>query len=391
MEFAGLVPDLVLVGLQAQLARAYMLRGDDARAIATVERVLEVAEHADLVPVLADALVTRGSALCNGGRLREGLAVIEAGERLASANGLTWTALRGLNNRLSSQWLIDTQACVDGAREGLALAGRVGARNWIFTFLQKSMYALWLTGEWDAALATALRALDEGPEPADRLELLHATIVIRAARGEPVDTAPAELSIAAPEVTDPQILWTTVDAAAFPAFAEGRFLEAGRMWREGAPRWKLKFHDWLYRAATTALLCGDAAAAAGDLAQLDTSGLHAPLVEARGAVIRAGLAALEGDLDRSARLFERALRDFQHLNLPFEEASAAIVMATVLDPASPEVRSAAERARAILVGLRAEPFLDQLEAAHGHQPGPSSDRVDGPSLAVQSVSVRAEP
>jgi class 3 adenylate cyclase/tetratricopeptide (TPR) repeat protein len=362
-EFAGLAPDPALVGLEAQLARAYMLREDDARAIEIVERVLEAAEHADLVPILADALVTKGSALSAGGRLREGLAVTEAGERLARANGLTSTVLRGLNNRLASQWLIDPRACVDDAREGLALARRIGDRSWIFALLEKLGHALWLTGDWDAALEAGAGGLEEGPEPADRLQFLRATIVVLAARGEPVARALEELASIAPEVTDPQVLWTTVDAAAFAAFAQGRLAEAGEMWRQGARRYDLRAYDWLYMAAGTALRRGDAPAAAGDLAELDKIGLHAPLIDARRALLRAGLAALAGDASGSARLFEAALREFRGLSLPFEQALAAIVMATVLDPSSPEVAAAIESARSILSGLRARAFLDHLDTS----------------------------
>jgi hypothetical protein len=111
------------------------------------------------------------------------LAVIEAGERLARANGLTATVLRGLNNRLSSQWLIDPRKCVDDAGEGLALARRIGSRVWVFTLLEKVGQALWLTGEWDAALEAAaggraedaaldLSAIDAAIE--DRLQRLGA-------------------------------------------------------------------------------------------------------------------------------------------------------------------------------------------------------------------------
>jgi hypothetical protein len=38
-------------------------------------------------------------------------------------------------------------------------------------------------------------------------------------------------------------------------------------------------------------------------------------------------------------------------------------MATLLDPAEPEVRAAAEAARVIPTRLRAMPFLDRLDAA----------------------------
>jgi hypothetical protein len=57
------------------------------------------------------------------------------------------------------------------------------------------------------------------------------------------------------------------------------------------------------------------------------------------------------------------LRAWRDLGCAWDEALAAIDMAMLLDPAEPEVRAAAERARDILVGLRARPFLERLEAA----------------------------
>ena len=372
-EFEDLAPDPVLVGLDAQLARGYLLHEEIPRAIEAVERVLEAAEHANLVPILADALVTKGTALDSLGRSREGLAVIEAGERLARANGLTATVLRGLNNRLSSQWLVDPRKCVDDAGEGLALARRIGSRVWVFTLLEKVGQALWLTGEWDAALEAAAGGLEDGPEPADHLTLLHATVRIRAARGESVAGSLVGLARTASEVTDPQVLFLPVDAAAFAALAEGRLLAAGEIWRDGAGRYELRAHDWLYMAAATALRLGDSRVAAGDLMELDNKGLHFPLVETRRTVLRAGLAALEGEATGSARLFEVASREFRELGVPFEEALATIVMASVLDPGSPEVRAAVERAGEILTKLRAQPFLHQLETALGRAPEPVRD------------------
>jgi hypothetical protein len=54
-------------------------------------------------------------------------------------------------------------------------------------------------------------------------------------------------------------------------------------------------------------------------------------------------------------------------------------MAMLLDPGDPEVRAAPERARVILVPLRAQPFLDRLEAAMTGWPqaAPVVPRVTG--------------
>jgi hypothetical protein len=90
--------------------------------------------------------------------------------------------------------------------------------------------------------------------------------------------------------------------------------------------------------------------------------LHTPLVDACRALIRARLSALADEVSGSARLFESALRDFRELALPFEEALATIVMATVLEPTTPELRAAADAARDILVRLQAAPFSERLDA-----------------------------
>jgi hypothetical protein len=210
--------------------------------------------------------------------------------------------------------------------------------------------------------------LDDEPESADRAYLLHLTALVRAARGQSVADVLRELANTSSEVTDPQVLWTTIDAPAFAALAEGRLVEAGEFWRQGARQYDLKAHDWLFKAACTALQRGDAIAAINDLAQLDGIGLHTPLVDACRALIGAGLSVLANEVSGPARLFESALRDFRGLALPFEEALATIVMATLLDPAEPEVRAAADAAREILSRLGATPFLARLDAAMQRHP-----------------------
>ena len=362
-EFADLAPDPVVVGLEAQLARAYMLREDTTRAVQTIDRVLEVAEHADMVSILADALVTKGTALDGGGRSQEGSAVLAAGHRLARANGLAWTELRALNNRVSSLWLTDLAASVRESREGLALARRLGDRSYEFLFLGKLGWTLWLTGEWDDALRAVHEGLEEAPEPADRLELLQLAVRVNAARGAPVTEAVEELERIGHHVTDPQVAWAPVDAAGFALMAEGRLAEAGECFRGAAQRYRLRAQEWLYLAAGTALRRGDRPAAVADLADLDALGLQVPLVKARRALVRAGLAALAGQAPEALALYGAAVEGFRDLGSTFDECLAAIIIASVLDPDDPDVRAAAMRGRELLDRLQARPFVEALDAA----------------------------
>ena len=133
-EFTDLGDDPALVALHSQLARAYMFTGESRRAVEIADRALEVAEHADLTPLLADTLVTKGSALGDIGRLQEGIGAIETGERLARSAGLMSTLLRGLNNRSIYQGEIDPAATLGALNEGLELARRLGLRFWTLGF-----------------------------------------------------------------------------------------------------------------------------------------------------------------------------------------------------------------------------------------------------------------
>jgi len=106
------------------------------------------------------------------------------------------------------------------------------------------------------------------------------------------------------------------------------------------------------------------------VAALDERGLHTPWLQGERLAIRAGLAALDGRPAEAIHLYTEALQALRELGLVFEVAQVTIEMATVLDPSIPEVAAAIESARAILSGLRARAFLDQLEAAAQGQSSP---------------------
>ncbi len=382
-ELADLAPAPAVVGLVAQLARAYFLELEDRRALEAIEPVLEAAEHADLGPILADALVTKGSALANVGRVREGIGVIETGERLARAGGLLPTILRGLNNRIAYQQDFDLPAYVAGAHEGLAMARRVGDRGMALMFGGHLGWGLWLTGAWDAALEALNSGLAEDPEPGDQIVIVAGNVYVEAARGAPTEAEVAKLATLAAKITDPQVLWSAVDAPAFVAFAAGRLAEAGEAWREMARRYASSSASYpLLSAARTALWLRDDAAATEDLVAIDRIGFHTPVVDARRTAIQAGLAALEERTGEAAGLFQDALRRLRELGMPFDEGLTAIDMAMMLDPAAHDVRAATDAAREILERLGAVPFIARLDAALAR----SADRT-GRSVAPQMASL----
>ena len=74
---------------------------DFVAALEVAERVLQAAERADLVAVIADTLITRGTSLCNLSRYREGQGELRLGVAIAEEAGLGKVALRGLNNLIA--------------------------------------------------------------------------------------------------------------------------------------------------------------------------------------------------------------------------------------------------------------------------------------------------
>ncbi len=377
-EFADLAADPAGIALGGQLARAYFLRGNNRRAIQVADKVLEAAEHADLAAIVADTLVTKGTALAYLGRPIEGLGALAAGE-LADAHGLA--ATRGYGNRSGIEGGRDPRAALETARSGLALARRLGRRHHIAILLTNGADSAFRTGDWPWALAELEAALAEEFEALERTIFLGADVGFRAFRGEPVADQLDEITRLVGDSDDPQVLTIVASSDASVAFASGRLGDARTAWLRTAELSPGSLVATLPQVARAALWAGDAAAARNDLAALDASGVHGPAVEADRRTIRAGIAALEGRPADAVPLYREALRGWRDLGLAWDEALCAIDMATLLDPADPEVRTAADAAREILVRLGAAPFLARLDAALAF----SSDRT-GHSTAPKSSS-----
>jgi class 3 adenylate cyclase/tetratricopeptide (TPR) repeat protein len=362
-EFADLSPDPVVVALDGWLARAYGTNEEHRSAIEVAERVLDAAEHHDLGAILAATLVTKGRALGSLGRLREGIGVIRAGEELARDNGLDDIRLDALHARGFFQGEIDVAAALESTREGLALARRVGDRSAMLGFINNFGYFAFLAGDWDGALAELDGQLDEDLERADRVALLGTALIVHACRGELVTEGLAELERAFAGDTGRHGMIFLEDAKANAALTDGRLGDARAAWRHMAELAAGNAPAGFYQAARPALWDRDVAAVQADLAALDATGFHGRVVEVRRMTIRAGLAALEGRSATALTLYRDALRGWRDLALPWDWALTGIDMATLLEPSEPEVRSAAESTREILVRLGAKPFVQRLNAA----------------------------
>jgi class 3 adenylate cyclase/tetratricopeptide (TPR) repeat protein len=365
-EFADLGTDPVFVALLGQLSRAYMMYMDLDRAIQVADRVLAMAERADLVALVADTLVTKGTSLGSLGRGYEGLGVLETGMHLAERHGLAVTVGRA---RLNRGFLLspgDPREALANDRLGLAEARRLGQRTWSDVFLTNAAFGARWTGEWDWALGELDELLAGDLERETRISALTMTIQIRALRGGSVAELLAEVERLAGDAVDRQILTGVLGSRAATILVRGELLPAAAAYRRAAAVTPGSTQDYIDLAARAAIRAGDAASAATDLAAIEATGARGPAIDARRAAIQAGLAALEGRRADAMSLYREANRRFRDSGLPLDEGLTAIEMATLLDPADPEVRAAVDAGREIFGRLRAQPFLEQLEAVAAH-------------------------
>ncbi len=367
-EFADLPAEPAVIALGGQLARAYFLADDHPRAITTADRALAAAEHANLAAIVADLLITKGSSLASIGRQIEGLGAIAAGQAVAESHGLGRTAVRASLNRSSIEGSRDPRVALELVRACLPLARRLGHRSLAAVALANGVEAAVRIGDWAWALAELDVALAEDHETSERISLLQVTALPKGLRGEPADAVTKEMAALVGAGTDPNLLGALAMANAAYAFGDGRLTDAREAWQRTAELLTEYRPVSLTRSARAALWLGDATAARTDLAGVDASGLHGPAIEADRVTLRAGIAALEGRPAEALPLYREALRAWRDLGLAWDEALCGVDMATLLDPADPDVRAAADAAREILVRLEAAPFVARLDAALARSP-----------------------
>jgi class 3 adenylate cyclase/tetratricopeptide (TPR) repeat protein len=376
------------ISLSGQLARAYFLNDDNRKAIELADRVLEAAEHADLAAIVADTLVTKGTALGGLGRTVEGVGVISAGRQLAEVNGFNLTILRAMNNLGFIDGGRDPRTALATAQAGLILARRLGIRGWVASMLQNVGEFGFRTGAWAQGLGEIDAALTEEWDPVDRMWLVMASTQIRALRGEPVAEAVEEIHRLLGDRSDVQAAANVAVTEGFAALGNGDLAEVIEASLR-AESLSTPLGAFLRpRAAKAALWMRDVASAREHLAVSIASGIHGPAVEADRRTIRAGIAALEGRSVEALSLYREALRAWRDLGLVWDEALCGLDMAILLDPAEPEVRAAAESSREILSGLEAAPFLARLEAALA---APQRKAVAAHGVAETAPAVQAAP
>ena len=392
LEYADLGDDPGRLRLVSQLSRGLYLNGATARAIELADQVLDVAERTDQLLILADTLVTKGSAMALLGRRREGLGVLEVGGKLAEVNGFTSVALRAHNNSLSNRTELDPRAAFEAATSGLQLARRLGQSGWIHSFAGNLGFVALRTGEWDTGIVELESALADTADSLDRLLLVNNLTNLRAVRGDAIGEGVAELEATAKSTSDLASQTFLAETQGWVALTSGRLSEARDRWREMADLDSSSSGSAYAWTSRVSLWLGDAMGAERDLARFWASVAHGGVVDVVHLGLRAGIAGLLGDRATATGQYRETIRGLREARLPFDEAILAIDMAYVLGHADPLVMDAVGIARATLAGLRSAPLLALLEdaVAMGGRPEAGSGSGARRTSAARDSSVEAE-
>jgi class 3 adenylate cyclase/tetratricopeptide (TPR) repeat protein len=350
----GRLAEPAMRNLGAELARAYMLNNENERSAGVAAEVIVAAEVNRDLPVLIEALTTRGTSLANlRGRAHEGIALLREALRLSEQSDNPYSAMRALNNVLVIEDTNGITAVRDGTVRGLELAKRLGR----FDFLSRMT----------TAHSEVLREDGSFEESSDALE------VVGLKKGSHWHTyKQADKAVLRWILTgDPQALTTAMEQYEQVALSE----EPQVRWFANAAMAEVELYRGRYEAAfdsgmsSSSFQVGyrgvssavEAAIRLGDTERLARAGeeLEGAFGRRPAVVLRmaeAGATALTGEPGEAARLFEVVADEMERVEGQLSAARARALYALTM-PDWPGAADAAQAAYGWFTAKGATGFL----------------------------------
>ena len=359
--------DPALAELASALANAYVMKGDAVQSSQWADRALVAAESLDLVRVICAAMIAKGVAMHLGARWRESVALLFGGLALAEDHGLAHERFNAFVNLSSVLSVMNPRRGLEAARQGLALARKLGDRNHELVLAANASVNAIRTGEWDWAERTVTEPYSDALASSSQAWVTTIDATIKAFRGDPLaakDRLAAVHSFVEAS-TSPQDLASFFEAEALAALAAGRLEDAHEKATSAIaadPGGEYAIRGYTI-AARAALWLRDRERAATAFRRFAETNVHSEWVSCSRRTIHAGLAALEGRPQEGVRVYTDAAKGWRDLNVPFDLALAQLDFVALIGPNDPDARAAASEARDIFTKLGAKPFLARLEAA----------------------------
>lgn len=351
-------PDVVTAA--AGLARAYLMALRDEEASDASSRVMEPAERFGLVPTIIDALVTRGTALGNLGRMHEAIALLQGATRYAQDNDLPLAELRAANNLGHLLAFDDHAAALEVCRAGMEQANRIGDVRLTGSFTWAVSAYLERDGRYEEARALRDDARSRMEMPKTTVEWYDVTDLLAAV--ERGDTSAAEAAHEAARRTldeaNPQSEAGVAGTQATLDLLGRRFEEAYEHVMAVAESHRLPDH--LEIAMYAAALIRDADRLEAVVEGLRTCRHCGRMVDAIRWAAEGALAAVRGDTERAVAGFSKAA-SFRWLRM--DRARLDALFATMVGADVPEARLAAEHAFDLFSEAGAAAYLDLFAEA----------------------------
>ncbi len=357
---ADAVLDADRVALLAQLSRAYFFHEEHDRAIGIADRALPRAEWLDAVSLVAELLITRGTALGNLGRQYEGAGAIRAGIDLADTNGLIASSLRGKIN-LTALGQGDPVGSHQVALSALETAIRLGRRGYARTLLMNAASSAIEVGDWGWAINQWTAELETETDQLGRTVARWNLVSLNALGGEDVSDEFVALEAWARENGGAGILASLEGLRADVATSEGRFADACDALLAAARGDALNAPSHTRLAGAFALIAADVARAELALAALDATGIHGRLWDLDRRLIQTGIAALTAPTGAELRSLREVIDGYRDIGLPYRLALAVLVLLATRGGDEPEVAALTDEAEAVARRLGAQPILRELD------------------------------
>jgi class 3 adenylate cyclase/tetratricopeptide (TPR) repeat protein len=361
-EFTDLAPDPALAGLRAAIAALSNGIDDYESSVRWADLALVDAERSGDLELVADLLVTKGSVFASSGRWREGTALLEAGYRLASKNGLVWAAARAANNMAASLIDSDPSASVAIGREGVELARRYGYRSLLLGTLMNATEAAIQTGDLAWAEAEFAAVVDDDLEPVDLTQVLVGRVELGAITDQDVEDHVRRLVASRAGAADPQFDTAIAIGLTWAAFAAGDLDAAFRLAMEAARPGQLNEPGGLALAASISIIRGDRDDLQATIERLDALGARGPQTDLVREDARAGKLALDGRWGYALGVYQELWRRQRDGGLRFSRALSQLGAAAAAPDWSPAAAAIAAEARGAFVEAGARAFVRQVDA-----------------------------
>ena len=361
LEAVGASDDEGHARLFAELARSYMLDWRPYEVVVgACDRSLVIAERLDLVSVIADVLITKGTALTRD-HAREGMALLVGALALGESRDDVHAQLRALNNIGGFIEDDDPAKVVDYGRRGMVLARRMGSSDTVANFEMGVAWSSFLAGRPREALAD-LEAIDEeGIGPFVRAQIDTGREVLKAVLGDSDGAAEVRRSLEEQKaaISNREFLSWDIGNRAYLALLDGRIDEGAELARAFVATDVEPFFGNLI-AARCDIRRGDIAGVRTAIAAVDAAPRKGRAVEARRLALRAALAALEERHVAALDMFAEAFRGLRELGLLFDLACHQLDMAVVM-AGTPQADGVAHEARVAFETMGARSLVAQLD------------------------------